>query len=199
LPYELYVTGGINADKKTFDIKLTTANEVFGKRSAGCPFTVYATSLALNRNYTVAAGDKLADSWSLDDFRNGQYHLAVHGPNGFFREFKGGAKDPSMHVDLYYDRLSRRKLSGNVTLTIESKGPSALQLLVKDNSYGAREKKISVNSSSSANLMLDLSKSSGWYDFTVTVAGHKGFSQRFAGHVETGSVSITDPLMGRVV
>lgn len=199
LPYELYATGKLNAEKKVFDVVLSAGNIVFGERSAGCPFTVYAPALALNRNYTVAAGDRLSDGWQLDAFNNGRYHLAVHGPNGFFREFKGDGSDPLVSIELKYDRIAGKDLSGNVSLVIENKGSSALQLSVKDNSYGAKEKKISVKALAKSNSAIDLKKSSGWYDFTITVPGHNHFSQRFAGHLETGSVSISDPAMGGVV
>jgi phospholipase C len=198
LPYELYVSGRLNVDKKTFDIALAAANEIFGGRSAGCPFTVYAPALAKNRNYAVAAGDRLADSWSLNDFADGKYHLAVHGPNGFYREFKGNNKGPQVYIDLQYERLNRQKLSGNVTLHIHNEGSSAVQLLINDNAYRAKQKRVTVNAKSKSNITVDLSKSSCWYDLTVSVAGGE-FSHRFAGHVETGSLSITDPLMGGVV
>ncbi|MCK7556018.1 DUF756 domain-containing protein [Chitinophaga sedimenti] len=42
---------------------------------------------------------------------------------------------------------------------------------------------------------LPLSKSSGWYDFTVRIKGAQTFEQRFAGHVENGLESRTDPQM----
>jgi phospholipase C len=47
-------------------------------------------------------------------------------------------------------------------------------------------------------ITLDLSRSFGWYDFTVKVKGFNAFEQRFAGRVETGKTSFSDPLMGRV-
>ena len=46
------------------------------------------------RDYAVAAGSHLEDSWALGDFENGVYHLRVYGPNGFYREFIGTADDP---------------------------------------------------------------------------------------------------------
>ena len=46
-------------------------------------------------------------------------------------------------------------------------------------------------------MPLDLQKSHGWYDFTVKAEGIES-AARFAGHVETGRSSFTDPLMGRV-
>ena len=41
-----------------------------------------------------------------------------------------------------------------------------------------------------------LKNSGHWYDFTVTVKGLPGYSRRFAGRVETGEATISDPAMG---
>ena len=41
-----------------------------------------------------------------------------------------------------------------------------------------------------------LARSRGWYDLVVTVAGDPHFQRRYAGHVETGENTVTDPLMG---
>jgi phospholipase C len=38
----------------------------------------------------------------------------------------------------------------------------------------------------------------GWYDLVITVEGDPGFEYQFAGHVETGEDSISDPAMGAV-
>jgi phospholipase C len=39
----------------------------------------------------------------------------------------------------------------------------------------------------------------GWYDVVVTVAEDAGFEYRFAGHIETGRDSISDPAMGGLI
>jgi phospholipase C len=44
-----------------------------------------------------------------------------------------------------------------------------------------------------------LSKSFGWYDFSLKIKGNELFEKRYAGHVETGKPAKTDPFMGRVV
>jgi phospholipase C len=46
-------------------------------------------------------------------------------------------------------------------------------------------------------VTLPLAKSQGWYDFSVRVKGHDGFEKRFAGRIETGRDSISDPYMGQ--
>jgi phospholipase C len=47
-------------------------------------------------------------------------------------------------------------------------------------------------------VVLPLQRSHSWYDFTVKAKGSEA-EARFAGRVETGKPSFTDPLMGRVV
>jgi phospholipase C len=39
----------------------------------------------------------------------------------------------------------------------------------------------------------------GWYDVVVTVAEDAGFEYRFAGHIETGRDSMSDPAMGGLI
>ena len=43
--------------------------------------------------------------------------------------------------------------------------------------------------------MLPLGASGGWYDFSVRVNGQADFSRRFAGRMETGADSTSDPAM----
>jgi phospholipase C len=43
-----------------------------------------------------------------------------------------------------------------------------------------------------------LSKSHGWYDFTVSSEASSA-TARYAGHVDTGKPSSSDPLMGGAV
>jgi phospholipase C len=45
---------------------------------------------------------------------------------------------------------------------------------------------------------VDLSKSHGWYDFSILVDGDTETLYRYAGHLETGKASFTDPLMGKM-
>ena len=44
-----------------------------------------------------------------------------------------------------------------------------------------------------------LKATGGWYDLTITVENDPHFEYRFAGHMENGEDSISDPAMGGVV
>lgn len=51
----------------------------------------------------------------------------------------------------------------------------------------------------SASKSWSLARSSGWYDLIIVVDGDWQFEYRFAGHLEDGEDSISDPLMGGLV
>ena len=111
LPYQLYADAKLSADKKTVEMNLEAKNEIFGDNSAGAPFYVYAGSGNKRniRNYAVAAGDQINDKWTVSEFPDGQYHLKINGPNGFYREFKGNAGDPAVDIVVEYVRNKEEK------------------------------------------------------------------------------------------
>jgi phospholipase C len=205
LPYELYADGHLNADKKTFNISLKAANVMFGKRSAGSPFQVYAPGVYKNEavrvwDYAVKAGDALQDNWSLSDFKDGIYHLQVYGPNGFFREFKGNENDPAINVVCRYRRTKDDR--GDLLIEIRNTGAVPLTIEINDNAYKNPKQTLTINGGASQTTWpgnSQLSKSFSWYDFTISIKENTTFAKRYAGRVESGQPSMTDPFMGRVV
>ena len=206
LPYQLYADGKLSADKKSFALNFTAANEVFGKKAAGSPFNVYAPGKYLTEDlrtwaYTAVAGDTVADEWPLSDFENNHYHLRVYGPNGFFREFKGNAADPDINIVCDYQRslTDNKKLSGNIELQLHNSGAKQHSIEVVDHSYKTNNHSKLLSANSKTVMSLNLANSHGWYDFSIKVNGAAGFEKRYAGRVETGKSSYSDPLMGAVV
>jgi phospholipase C len=201
VPSELYVEGTLDRGKKNFEIKFTANNDVFGNRSLGAPFNVYSSGK--NRSYTVVAGDSLVDSWPMTDFDQGRYDFRVHGPNGFFREYNGSVEDPAVEIGCGYERskLPTEILTGNLELKIANPDPGRSHVVhIVDNAYGNEKITKTVEPQSPDNsVVLNLKKSHGWYDVSIVVVGYDHFERRFAGHVETGKDSYTDPAMGRVI
>jgi len=204
LPYELYVNGEFNKDQ--FNISFNAGNKTFGRKSAGSAFTVYSMNPYQEEvlrvwDYTVSAGDTLQDKWLLKDFDNEKYHLKVYGPNGFFREFIGSHNNPALNVLCRYeqDKNSPLKLSGNVIVTVNNSSTSAQEMEIIDLSYKTGIKTLKVPAKSKASIILDLSDHFNWYDFSIAAKGNDSFLERFAGRVETGKTTKTDPLMGRMV
>jgi phospholipase C len=197
LPYELFVNGTLSADRSRFTIEFQVGKDRFGDRSAGSPFSVYADTGAGGqgiRNYALAAGEQLEDSWDLKQFAGGKYHLRAYGPNGFHREFMGTGDDPLLDLRLRYTK------AGDVELQATNRDPHrALAVLIKDKSYKAVDVKRSIAAGASETFTLEMAHSFRWYDFAVGVESVDRFEQRFAGRVENGQWSFTDPAMGRVV
>ncbi len=216
LPYQLYAGGRLSDDKKYFEIKMEARNEVFGNRSAGSPFIVYAPGEYLsleseskkekssapvrNWHYAVTAGDALREKWAIDSFEKNNYHLCLYGPNGFFREFIGNAKDPQIEILCEYERnrLAKSKLTGNLELRIKNlDSKDSCNLRVTDHGYGKPELFKQISSSGEEIIVLNLKESSGWYDFSIAIKDSDEFLRRYAGRIETGDESTSDPLLGR--
>jgi len=195
LPYEIYVDGGLSADKKSFEITMGTKKAVHGERTAGVPFNVYAPGKYMHDDlkawaYAAAAGDSVQDSWQLSAFDNNQYHLRVYGPNGFYREFKGTDNDPGLQVTLAYDAART-----GLTVQLNNTGKEQYTVELIDNSYNAGPRAMELSDSRS--MPVDATKSFGWYDISIKVKGNNTFEKRYAGRIETGKPSFSDPLMGR--
>ena len=210
LHYQLYVDGKISADKKSFALSFAASNEIFGKAAIGSPFIVYASGKSSDekkdghatnerdiRNYAVVAGDSLADIWQLDEFKENNYRLQVYGPNGFFREFKGNLADPDIDVAFEYHRsiADRKKLTGNVELKLHNLTKNLHVVEVTDHAYNANNYKRLVKPGDKHVEILNLVNSHGWYDFSVKISGNHTFEKRYAGRVETGKPSYSDPQM----
>jgi phospholipase C len=56
-----------------------------------------------------------------------------------------------------------------------------------------------IDATASKEITLDMSKTFGWYDLSIKLKDSASFERRYAGRVETGSSSKTDPLMGKAV
>ena len=201
LPYELYAEGRLSADRTKFELHLKAGNEVHGKRAAGAPFNVYLRNITdqgmIAATYAVKPGDTLSEAFPLSLFAGGGYSIDVHGPNGFFRTFMGEANGPVLQVRTTYER-EHSIPTGNVQVFVQNPGTQTLKVAVLDNSYKTGIVTKEVPAGREVSVVLKLQESYGWYDFTVTADGAKA-AARYAGRVETGRSSFSDPLMGGVL
>jgi phospholipase C len=182
---------------------MKAGNEFFAEASAGSPFYVYAPGKYKNEevkvwNYAVTAGDELKDNWNVNDFENGHYRLRVYGPNGFFREFSGIKNDGAIDVKMKYEQVNG-KPTGNIILELVNKAIGSKGIIITDNSYKAATIEQTIEGTASKEITLDMSKTFGWYDLSIKLKDSASFERRYAGRVETGSSSKTDPLMGKAV
>lgn len=196
LPYELSVNGGLSRDTSRFSLQLAAGNTVFGKKAAGAPYIVYARTgpdSVTVRNYAVAAGDRLTDSWALSEFANYRYHLQVYGPNGFYREFKGSPSDTTIEVRVE-GKAGRSGAEVSIVLLNQDHGRSQY-VRIQETTYRTSAKQHKLGPGETLTLVMETHASHGWYDFTLTHGESDSFSQRYAGRVETGTWSTSDPQM----
>ena len=200
LPYELYAHGALSDDGKHFQLELTATNKVFGTRSAGAPFNVYLRNLTQQpgmqaATYTVSVGDTLRPTISLDQFKDGQFEIEILAPNGFYRRFTGSAYEPPVAVVTALQQ-SDGKPTGSLELYLHNPSQGPQNLTISDNSYGATALTKSLNRGATETIIIPLGSSHQWYDLTIRRAGSRA-EAHFAGRIETGLPSQTDPIMGR--
>lgn len=204
LPYELYAEGSVGSDGTSFELRLTAADKIHGTSSAGAPFNVYLRNLKENADkgfraatFAVRAGDMLHRQYPLSLFVDSKYSIEVYAPNGFYRSFSGFPGSKLLLVRMEYETKKIRP-TGNIIVHIHNPNPKALIVAMADNSYGTDTKTMRIASNQVHTVAVDLQKSHGWYDFTVKAAG-SATEAHFAGRVETGRSSMSDPLMGAIV
>jgi phospholipase C len=193
LPYELHVDGRLSDDRSRLEVEFSA-----GPRSAGSPFNAYAylgSGGFQARAYAVSPGKKVTDVWNLSDFEKGAYHVRVDGPNGFMREFRGAASSPNVEVGVEYAARGRRPY-GDVVLRLENQGKQPVAVSLADGAYGQETVRVELPARAFRCINWKSSSNHGWYDILVGVEGDTSYVRRFAGRVETGEWSISDPAIG---
>lgn len=201
LPYELVVDGKLGDVGKRLRIDFEARNERFGDRSSGAPFIAFARRGGDDvqiRNYAVAAGDRISDEWNLSDFGQNVYDVAVYGPNGFYRQFRGGPDDPSIEVSL----IERGAVpigavaTGDLEVVVFNRDRRAHAIAIADNSYGGATIEQVLGAGERATLAWNTLPSAHWYDLSLFVDGFANFEKRYAGRIETGEWGSSDPALG---
>lgn len=160
------------------------------KGYAGAVYHVYDL-LHLNRiprRYTVEADKSLADEWNVSE-TNGAYDLEIYGPNGYFQKFIGNIQSPQPVTSLSFNYKR-----GSVVAKIENRNNVPLDMSIAANAYGhSVPPPFRLEAGKSKKIEWSLASSGNWYDFSVKSAG--SYLHRFAGRIETGRHSISDPAM----
>lgn len=208
LPYHLIADGSFDKKNKSFHLNLEARDFVFGKKSNGAPYIVYAPGKYRKAgseefhdvrtwNYAVAPGDRLEDSFPLDHFGDPGYHLRVYGPNGFYREFAGNDQDPDIEIRCDYESELRNpsKLTGNLQIHLHNKTGKNQTITFTDLAYGGDPIVLTAEPGKQS-MVKDLSASHRWYDLEIKVKDFPDFRHHYAGRVENGEDGKTDPQLG---
>jgi phospholipase C len=187
LPYELQVQAQVPEAGGQVVLTFQNAGEV------GAVFHVY-NRLALDqmpRRYTVEAGKQLQGTWTTPS----TYDLWVLGPNGFHRHIAGDVRRAS-GAALPEIIVRAERGTGELVVELVNNGGQPCTFQLKANKYTAATwPEMRVVARSRTTVRLPLAASSNWYDFSVRVGELMGWFRRFAGHLENGLPSITDPAM----
>jgi phospholipase C len=188
LPYTLNAHGMLQLSDGSFLIDFANT----GKATA--VFQVRSGSDAhIPRTYTVEPGRSLSDTWLLGSIGVTNCDLSVYGPNGFFRGFHGsvaGLRNAQLDVRVYYNNEDN-----GIALAIVNPSPQTANVTILDQ-YTGKSVGLAINAGRSDSRYFSLSRFSGWYDFAITIATDPSIKYHFAGHVETGKDSISDPAIG---
>jgi len=158
--------------------------------SAGVVFHVYDLNRLeqIPKRYTVEAGKNLSDVWQRVG-GNGAYDLEVYGPNGFFRKFKGNTSS-----DHLLSRVTYNEKRGKINIDVLNQSRTLINAKIRSNAYDYPSVDIKdLKPSEIFSRSWKLKNSGNWYDFTLQAG--EDFLHRYAGRMETGEDSISDPAM----
>jgi phospholipase C len=191
LPYGLGVSARVDRTKRAVELSFDNSGSV------AAVFHVRASDGASGPwSYTVGSHSELSDEFAA----SGEgYTFAVYGPNGFFREFAGSfATDAVRDVEVTAAHVVTRRedggVHGSIALKVRNRGVAARDLHIRDG-YKKKVEILSVPAGGMSERHWPLEETSGWYDVAVVVDADVNFRRHFAGHVETGRDSMTDPAM----
>jgi phospholipase C len=205
LPYQLAVDA--NLLNNVLKLSFQSGKTAFGAETEaiGAPFNMSTSNkfkgvIGKTWAYAVKAGDVLSDQINLQDFDNEGYDLAIHGPNGFYRHFRGNANNPKILIQVFAEQegLVSKKPTGHLTFSFENQQTNELIIQLVDHKYKSAPQQIVLKPKSITKVSLNLSKNANWYDYSVNFKGNNVFKHRYTGKIENGSIGKTDPFMGGV-
>lgn len=182
LPYALDVR--CEADAARRSVALSFANT----GAAGAAFNVYASSADGPWFFTVEAGKTLRHEMMRGADR---FDLAVHGPNGFFRDYRSSFAT-TLDTSASYDAASQ-----SLIVSVRNTGGAPQVVAIAPRAYAATPAQTAtLATGASIETRWPIADSAHWYDIVLTAPSDPSFLHRLAGHIETGAPSLSDPLIG---
>jgi phospholipase C len=199
LPYEFYTSCRVDAAERKVWIEFKNAG------SSGAAFYVRNGILPqlAPRRYSISGAQTIADYWAVSEAKlrgnsgdksgdTPDYDLALHGPNGYYSHFRGvvgGSGGIGAGVTLRYDNSA-----GDISLTMMNSGAVPCTLKIVNAYSGADAAHLhAIQPGAQVEDHWPLAANSNWFDLIVTAEEEPHFLRRFAGHVENGQPSASDP------
>jgi phospholipase C len=196
LPYELATTCAVQPGATMAAVRVALDFANTGRQAA--VFHVYDRKdlAAVPRRYMVEPGKTLSDLWA--PAVGGAYDLWVLGPNGYHRHFTGSALraiaagQPRPDVQVRCDAAT-----GELALRLVNAGTAPCTFNLAANAYAALSQSHTLAPRSELAVRVPTAGNGYWYDFSATVSGQPDYLRRFAGRVETGRHTVSDPALGQ--
>jgi phospholipase C len=192
LPYRLQADAKVDIAEQTVSIAFENTGTV------GAFFHVRSALGAENSGqgtgpwgYTVDPHKRdLSDRWS--PIGTTGYDLSVYGPNGFFRRFAGGLTRTSADLEI---RAVAEIAGGALLLFIRNAATTRTTVTIA-NQYTEHTEHFPLEPHGFVTVPVPLAKSFHWYDLVITANTDQSFARHYAGHIENGFDSVSDPHIG---
>lgn len=179
LPYEFEVNAFLEGGR--LKVRMEARNRRFGEKSAGGAFNLLSYGRTFSsRAYAVRPGSEVTDAFPS----SAGYDIRIEGPNGFVREFRGNGESTL--------RVTVQSKGQGLEVALENDSANEIEVTLSDASYGARTQKKKIGPKGLAKMIWSAKDTQGWYDLSVE---SPGVAYRYAGRVETGKWTISDPAM----
>ncbi len=161
--------------------------------AAGAGFYAYDQTAPTSdpRRYTIAAAETVSDYWPLHS-GDVAYDILVHGPNGYLCHARG--EPPAAPTATVEVRLIYKPERCQIQAILSNTGSLACSAFIHD-AYVGHLAELPLKPGATMELTHDLSANHGWHDISVTLDTSDVYLRRFAGHLETGRPSTSDPML----
>jgi phospholipase C len=189
LPYQPEITAQTDCTAGLVHLTMTNAG------SASVHFAIYANPVQADgpQQCDVGPGNSLTESFPATTAPHRKYDLTCYGPNGFQRRFAGSLINDCNQIEA---ASSIDTNAGSITLALQNATTSAVEFILTDG-YGLGgpwTNDVSAGLTGS-NVFAPVAANNGWYDLTVTASSDAGFVRHFTGHIETGAIMATEPVL----
>ncbi|OWT65445.1 phosphocholine-specific phospholipase C [Candidimonas nitroreducens] len=195
LPYDLHVADDVAAGRDGLRLRFDNRG-----RQGVCLWVRSRAAGLAPRCYTLEAGKQLEDLLPpASDAAS--YDWSVYGPNGYVRIHRGSLRpdSPARHLRIRQRDAGTQEEKGRggradgFSLELKNSGPAPLSLVLKDLAYGQAPREFTLLPGATYTTRWDIVRSHHWYDIGVSVVQDAAYERRYAGHIETGHASRTDP------
>jgi phospholipase C len=189
LPYQPEVVPHTDCAAGQIHLTMTNAGP------ASLHFILYANPIQTGgpQQCDVSPGTALTASIAAAAGPAAAYNVTCVGANGFQRIFAGNLASDCGQIEVTSGINTN---TASITLTQQNTAGRPVVFILTDN-YGLGGPWINVVASGgvASNVFAVGAANNGWYDLTATCSADPGFARHYTGHIETGAISVSEPVV----